>query len=102
MIKKKKKFISISELNNRYNELIRIGEVGTELIHKVNYVKVGLGFFLCGVGLITLPLPTGSILLIGIGLGFITSGGVDILAYKKRLFREIKLYKMRFFLTNGK
>lgn len=85
------KTIQYKEVIRRQRELRRVQSLGVELVHKKSMIKIVLGSCLAGLGLITLPLPTGSVVLIAVGLSLMASGGVDVWGYKKDIIRRIKL-----------
>lgn len=79
------KTITSKELRRRQVELKRVQDLGIKLINKKNIYKIVLGSCLAGLGVVTLPIPTGSVVLIAVGLSLIANGGVDILGYKHDL-----------------
>lgn len=60
---------------------------------KKSIIRTICGGVLLGVGVVTLPLPTGSIVLIMVGAGMI---GYDIRALWRRVRYEAHLIKVRF------
>lgn len=70
-------------MNNRIHE-------GWKFTHETSTTKVVLGLVLVGVGVVTLPLPTGSIPLIIIGTSLMTSGGVNLLALRRSIYWRVK------------
>ena len=83
---------------HRVGELERIQALGIALIYKKNLVKIIVGGVCAFVGLVTLPLPTGSIILISVGLSLMANGGLNIYDYKKALIQKIKLKCLRWFV----
>lgn len=60
----KQQFITLKELNKRHtNSMFK---------YKIKPIKKVIGLSLIGVGLITLPVPTGSFILIGLGVGLLS------------------------------
>lgn len=68
MMKTDKKYIQYNEYLKTERRINNLKSLGFEFIHKKSRIKLVLGFVCLGVGIITLPLPTGSIFLIGFGL----------------------------------
>lgn len=69
-------------MNNRiYN--------GWKFIHKTSIIKIFTGLSLIAVGVVTLPIPTGSIPMIIVGLGLVSAGGIDIFALKRTIYWEV-------------
>jgi len=60
-----------------------------EFIHETSTVKILTGAILVGIGLVTLPLPTGSIFLIAVGAALMSAGGVDLLTLKKTIYWKV-------------
>ena len=60
-----------------------------EFIHEKSVWRIVIGAIMIAVGVITLPLPTGSIPLMIIGTTLMTSGGVDIILLRKTLYWRI-------------
>ena len=76
-------------MNNRiYN--------GWEFIHETSKIKMITGGILMGIGIITLPVPCGSIPLIIFGGSLMGIGGIDYLALKNTVYwRVLTRLKMR-------
>lgn len=94
MINKTIKDIQYKELLRRMSELKRIQRLGCELTYNTSRFKVISGLVLCSVGLITLPFPTGSIVMISLGLSLMASGGLNIYLVRRNLLNKFN----RFFL----
>lgn len=88
------KDIQYKELLHRQNELRRVQDLGIKLVHRKNIFKIVIGGVLVGVGLVTLPFPTGSIVMISIGSTLLLNGGINIYLYKSRFIRKIRLFVM--------
>lgn len=58
-------------------------------IHKTSIIKIFTGLSLIAVGVVTLPIPTGSIPMIIVGLGLVSAGGIDIFALKRTIYWEV-------------
>lgn len=59
---------------------------------KKSFIKIVLGGLLCTIGLISLPVPTGSFFMIGAGCSLIVAGGVDLWGYYRRVERKVILF----------
>ena len=92
--KKYNNIITYEEYNRRVGELERIQVLGVEVIHDKNKIKIICGAVLVGVGIVTLPIPCGSMVLIAIGVSLMASGGIDMMARKRKLIQKIK-YKFK-------
>lgn len=92
---KNKKMITYEEYNRRVSQLENMQALGIELIHKRDMIKITCGAIMTGVGLVTLPLPTGSILLIALGVSMMANGGLNVCNYKKSLLRGLKMRTRR-------
>ncbi len=66
----------------------------TTKIKPLGYVVAGLGYALVGFGVITLPLPTGSIFAIGGGVSLLGLVGIQ-LNIKRKLSDKIRLIKYK-------
>jgi len=88
------KTISYNELNRRISEIERVKKLGVELIHKKDMVKVVFGGVLVVVGIVTLPIPTGSLLFISVGLSLIANGGVNLIS-KDRIIRKFRMWVLK-------
>ena len=94
------KTIQYKDLIHRVRELERIQGLGIDLIYKKSKVKIVLGSCLAGLGVITLPIPTGSVFLIAFGLALVSAGGVDLYNIRQEIKRKIKFKIWR--LRNGR
>ena len=63
---------------------------------KKSAVKVVCGGLLCVLGLISLPIPTGSLFMIGAGCSLMVAGGVDLWGYYRRVEKKAILFVCRF------
>jgi len=84
------KYITYEEYIHRVKEIERVQRLGVKLIYKKNVFKIVLGSFLAGLGVITLPIPTGSFVLIAVGLSLMANGGVNIIKIKSDLMRKVR------------
>lgn len=59
--------------------------------------KIVLGGFLCALGLVTIPLPTGSFFMIGAGCSFMIDGGFDLWGCYRKVKGKIvySLWRLR-------
>ena len=72
-----------------------LDSLGFEIIRHPHPFKIVFGAGLVGVGVLTLPIPTGSIFLIGAGLGLLNSGGVDVFKILKQKKRRLIFWGWR-------
>jgi len=93
---KEKDFVGYNEYlknKNRMNEMLYNN---WKFIHEKSTLKIVTGLSLIAIGVVTLPIPTGSIPLIIIGLSLTSVGGLDILALKNTIYwRIITRLRMR-------
>ena len=90
------KTISYNELNRRISEIERVKKLGVELIHKKDMIKVVFGSVLVVVGVVTLPIPTGSIVFISVGLSLIANGGFSVVyKYKDIIIRKLRIWGLK-------
>lgn len=66
----------------------------TTPLKPLGYVVAGLGYALVGFGIITLPLPTGSVFAIGGGLSLLGLVGIK-LNIKKKIADKVRLFKYK-------
>ena len=66
----------------------------TTKIKPLGYVVAGLGYALVGFGVVTLPLPTGSVFAIGGGVALLGLVGIR-LNIKRKLSDKIRLFKYK-------
>lgn len=99
--KKEMELASIKYLNNNkpsYSKadiiVYRI-KIGFNRQRRRSWFKIGLGGFLCVVGVVTLPIPCGSIFLIGAGCSLVVDGGFDLWRYYRKLERKVDLILFR-------
>ena len=85
---KESECIHINEIVNRELHKQDLIRQGFKFINRTNKYKKLLAYVFIGVGVVTLPFPTGSILLIGLGLSML---GIK----KDSLKRYYKLYVYR-------
>ena len=90
-------YITYEELSRRLNEIERVQALGVTLIHKTNRLMVIGGAVCVVVGAVTLPLPTGSIILIGLGLSLMAKGGLNIAHYKRDILRKLRVKARKVF-----
>ena len=93
-----KKKVNRSITYNRYKHIIgehkRIRGLGIEMIPHRDILKITMGAIIVGIGIITLPLPTGSLIMIPLGLMIAVSGGADVGSAIRR-YQRILRYKLR-------
>ncbi len=75
---------------------IRLGKAWKNRERRRSGFKIGLGAILCGVGVVTLWLPSGSIFMIGAGCSLMVDGGLDLWRYYRKAERKADLVFWRF------
>ena len=85
-----KKTITYEQLLKKEKQIKGLQEQGVIFIFKKNKIKLILGSFLIGFGLITFPIPTGSIPMIGFGCYLLGIGMSDLFRFKEELIRRLK------------
>jgi len=85
-----KKYIQYEEYLKNKKRVDGMVYNGWEMIHEKSVMKIALGLILIMVGIVTLPIPTGSIPMIIVGFSLLSSGGIDILALKNSLYWKVK------------
>lgn len=85
------KYITYKEYLHKIKEIERVQGLGIKLIYKKNMFKIVLGSSLAGLGVITLPIPTGSFILIAVGLSLMVNGGVNVYQIKSNLIRKVRV-----------
>ena len=60
-------------------------KLGIEILRRRSAFKIVLGGFLCVVGALTLPFPTGSVFMIGFGCSLMVDGGLDLWGYYRKI-----------------
>lgn len=86
------KIITYNELLRRVSELKRIQRLGCELTYDTSRIKVIGGLALFSVGVVTLPFPTGSIVMISLGLSLMASGGLNLYKLRTNAFRKLRSF----------
>lgn len=86
----KKKYIHINEIVNRELHKQDLIKQGFKFINRTNKYKKIIAYVFIGVGVVTLPLPTGSILLIGLGLSMLGLKKDSLKRYYKLLIYRRK------------
>ena len=71
--RKSNSFIALSDAHRNAYKRTQSKIIGIRLYYTPNKIKLIVGAVLACVGLITLPLPTGSALLIGLGLSMVSN-----------------------------
>lgn len=66
-------FISLATAHHRATEAQRVKNLGVQSIYTIDKLKLIVGAVVASVGLVTLPLPTGSIVLVACGVTLIIS-----------------------------
>jgi len=87
----KNQYVPYEHYLKREQDLNQIQEQGVKLIFKKNWFKLIGGIVLVSVGIITFPLPTGSIVLIGLGFLLLGLSTIDLFRYKEILIRKFKV-----------
>jgi len=82
--------IHYNDLINRNLHKKELLRRGFKFINRINKYKKIIAYILIGFGCVTLPLPTGSIFLIALGLGMLGLKKDDIRLYYKRLIYKRK------------
>jgi len=90
IINMKNKYITYTKYNNQINKYNQLKQRGLIPIYKRNWFKIGLGCVCLSVGFITLPIPTGSIFLIGLGFILLGIGLKDIESVKRKIKNKIR------------
>jgi len=88
----KNQYIKYQELIRRNQFIDNLKNRGVSLIFKKNKVKICLGGGCVVMGFITLPLPTGSIFLIGVGCMLLEFNKLDMFIYKEKFKRQVKRF----------
>lgn len=86
----KKEFIDYKDLIKRNSNLNKVRSKGYKIIDKANKYKKFVACALITIGVLTLPFPTGSLILIGIGFGMLGLTKEDI-----KRFYKLLLYKQK-------
>lgn len=97
---KESECIHYNDLINRNLHKQELLRQGFKFINRTNKYKKIIAYALIGFGCITLPLPTGSVILIGLGLGMLGLKKDDIRLYYKRLIykrnaKRLNLYYLK-------
>ncbi len=85
-----KKTITYEQFLNKKKQIKELQDQGVVFIFKKNKFKIVIGISLISIGVLTFPIPTGSIPMIALGcflLGITTS---DLLRFKDEIFRQLK------------
>ena len=90
-----KKYVEYEEYLSNRRKMNGMIYHGWEFIHEKSVVKIVVGLCLFGIGVLTLPIPTGSVFLIAVGLSLVSSGGIDLVALRKSLYWRIKTRLMQ-------
>jgi hypothetical protein len=88
----KKEYFPYSEYLNRVNSVEELKKKGVIFLYKRSIIRCIIGGFIVGGGIITLPIPTGSIFLISYGLYLM---GFSVGKFYKSLKLSYKYYKSR-------
>ncbi len=89
------KTMSYEEFNRRIGEIDRVRKLGVELIYKKDMVKVVCGGLFVGLGVVTLPIPTGSIILISVGLSLMANGGLNVMCKNDMIIRKLRMWGLK-------
>lgn len=69
---------------------IRAERLGIDVLRRRLWFKIGVGGVVVGVGVVTLPFPTGSFFLIGAGCSLMIDGGLDLWGCYRRAKRRAR------------
>jgi len=86
----KEKYFQYNELLKRQRDLNLLEKQGFRFLHKRNKFKLCCGIGCLIIGFITLPIPTGSVFLIGLGFFLLGLSSVDLFRFKEIGLRKIK------------
>ena len=70
----------------------RLGKGWTDREKRRSGLKIAIGGVLVGVGVVTLPFPTGSVFLIGAGCSLMIDGGLDLWRIYRKMERKADLF----------
>jgi len=87
---KEKDYVEYSEYKRNKLRVDSMIYHGWELIYGKSVLKILIGILLVIAGVITLPFPTGSIVLISVGISLMSSGGLEIIIIKKSIYWEVR------------
>ncbi|GBE19895.1 hypothetical protein BMS3Abin17_00625 [archaeon BMS3Abin17] len=87
---KQNKYIPYRTYLNRESYINQMKEQGFKFILKKNKVKLIVGLSCLVVGFVTLPIPTGSIFLIGLGFSLLGISMIDLKQYKEKGIKKLK------------
>ena len=97
MKNKAKQYIPYEGYLKRTDDLNEMESQGIKLIFKKNWFKLISGVVLISAGVITLPLPTGSFILIGFGCYLLGLSTSDLFRYRKHIKEWLKYKFKRWF-----
>jgi len=86
---KEKDFVSYNEYLKNKKRMNMMLYNNWKFIHETSMIKIIAGGILVGIGIITLPIPCGSIPLIIFGVSLMAAGGIDYLALKNTIYWEV-------------
>ena len=89
----KKQPIQYQDYMKIINHINKLRSYGVELQYRKDTLKIAVGATMATIGLLTLPLPTGSILLIAVGMSLMATGGLDIQKYKNKILKKLNPIK---------
>jgi len=69
-----------------------IKRLGVKIIKQPHPLKIAFGGVLVMVGVLTFPIPCGSVFMIGVGCGFLVDGGVNLWKYYGKAKRKTDLF----------
>jgi len=88
----KNQYITYKELIKRNQFIDNLKNHRVNLIFKKNKFKICLGIGCVIIGFITLPIPTGSFFLIGLGFMLMGFNRLDMFIYKEKFKRQVKRF----------
>ena len=88
-MRKNKQAIQYEDLLKKEQQIKNLEALGFEKVIKRSKALFIIGSALSVFGYVTLPLPTGSLIFIGVGNIIILKSGYDLITYKKNLKKRI-------------
>lgn len=84
------KTITYKQFLNREKQIKELQDQGVVFLFKKNKFKLVVGSILIGFGVLTFPIPTGSIPMIGFGCYLLGIGMSDLFRFKEEIIRRLK------------
>ena len=85
-----KKTITYKQFLNKEKQIKELQEQGVVFIFKKNKFKLIAGVSLITIGVITLPIPCGSVFMIGAGCYLLGIGMSDLFRFRDEIIRRVK------------